>query len=1147
MFTDKAQDIIDQAKDYAFSSGAQQLTLSPILTAVGAQLEAGTLLAECLGLATDKLRSLCPDAPAPSACPGKLPMDDATRAMLAHAKQLAEEVPDTSHPGLIDIRHLVSALASSREATALLNLTPVSQEDAMALLGAWFVRLADAPKLQDLTEQVRGIRADLLARIFGQDHAVHAFVEGLFNAEVVATADTKRRAPKAIFVFAGPPGVGKTFLAEQGATLLKRPFKRFDMSAYSGHQQNEALVGLGKGYHGAHPGQLTEFVEKNPDAVLLFDEIEKAHSKAIHLFLQILDAGTLEDKYNERNVSFRDTVVIFTTNAGRKLYDKPNESGVHSANAAFHRKTILDALATERDPETRQLFFPGAICSRMATGYPVLFNHLRVNELERVVHTELSRVGGLLERQHYKALEFHELLPMALVLREGARADARNLRSQAETFVKTEIFKFCQLYKTERLEEAMEQVDSIRFTIGEERRELEAEVKALFESPDAPRVLLVADSDLSELYSENIEDVEWRTAATPEDALQTLAEEEIDLVLVDLWIGRAMATSVASGTMAHFDHVPAAARGLDVGQELLRKIRERLPQMPVFLLSLAGTVEEGSGAGSVDDELFMACVRAGGARGMVVSRFVDCKADEWEENRDGFAASLCETSRRLYREKAAAKMGAERKVLAFDTAPRVDKRKREITVRLRNLRMTRAIAAADAGEILEDIERPRAKFADVVGARAAKEELQFFIDYLRNPRRFAALGLVPPKGVLLYGPPGTGKTMLARAMAGESDVAFVPTSASSFVTMWQGSGPQSIRDMFDRARRYAPAIIFIDEIDAIGKKRTGSVGTGRAEENTLNALLTEMDGFTSPSPDRPIFLLAATNFKVRPDPNEPHWKRDERLLDEALVRRFSRSIKVDLPEREARAQYLANRLRQHRASEISETTIRSIAERAIGMSIANLESIVETAGRQALKGDGVLRDETIETAFETEVHGEARSKSPEEVRRTACHEAGHAVMYWLWGWWPVYVTIVSRGGHGGYMQRSEEEARSELKTKADLVARVRTSLGGRIAEVVCYGEEEGLSTGAGQDLQNAQKDVADMLEYGMFGATWIGNSERDEGRKKISEILDQELAQTKQLLQENRKHLDAVIDALVTKERVDTSELQSILPEFPRR
>jgi ATP-dependent 26S proteasome regulatory subunit len=1083
MFTDKAQSVVDRAKDFAFSAGKAELGLPVLLVAMGHHAEARVLLAECVGLTPEKLQAACPAFGEPAACPGKLPLANSLRDLLACAKDLAEAVPDRSHPSLVDIRHLACAMAMSREICALLNVTPLAREAVLAQLAFWYEKAAQTPPLEELTERVRALRAELLLKVFGQDHAVHAFVEGLFNAEVVAAADTMRKAPRALFVFAGPPGVGKTFLAELGAAGLGRPYKRFDMSAFSGHEQNDALIGMAKMYRGAHPGQLTEFVEKNPQAVLLFDEIEKAHVNTIHLFLQILDVGTLEDKFHERNINFRDTTIIFTTNAGRKLYDRPNSSGVHAANAAFHRKTILDALETETNPQTGQPFFPAPICSRMATGYPVLFNHLRVNELVRVVQAELGRVGALFERQYFKQVAFHELLPMCLVLRDGARADARTLRSQAETFFKTEIFKFCQLFKTDRLEEVVEKLDQVRFSLEGDGSKLEPEVRALFESPDRLRVLLVADTDLTALYRESVPDLDWRSASSASDALQLLTDQEVDLVLLDLWLGRPLdaqsSTLNPSMTLQQFDHAPAAARGLDQGQELLRKIRERLPNLPVYLLSLADADGEKGSQGSIDDELFMTCVRAGGARGMIVSRFIDGMVKGWEQHRDQFAASLLETARRLYREKAADRMGQERKVLAFDTVPHINQKTRELSVRLRNLRLTRAIAAADAGEVLDDVERPRTRFDDVIGADGAKDELKFFIDYLKNPRRFAALGLKPPKGVLLYGPPGTGKTMLARAMAGESNVAFIPISAANFVTVWQGSGPQNIRDLFARARRYAPAIVFIDEIDAIGRVRSGGPGGAHGEEMALNALLTEMDGFTGPSQERPVFVLAATNFKTQSEDQEAP-ERSARTLDPALVRRFSRSILVDLPDTLARKKYLAMRLTEAKGANVSESALDLLAEKSVGMSIANLEQVIEAAGRNALKKGVGMTDDLLVEALDTAREGEAKEWSPEFLESTARHEAGHTIMYWLSGWWSPEVSIVARADHGGGMRRCEEEIQRECRTRNEMLAEIRTCFGGRAAEILCHGPDKGLTTGAAGDLEHGTGIARQMIcRYGM--------------------------------------------------------------------
>lgn len=1079
---------------------------------------------------------------------GQMHRSPECRRLFERATQLARTARRT-----LRSRQFLEALLA--EPTPLIALMSIPTETLLMLAPTPATEVAgetppgsgEINHLVRLTARLRGLRADLLARIFGQDHAIEAFIDGLFNAEITAEADQERRAPRALFVFAGPPGVGKTYLAESGATALERPFKRFDMSAFSGHHQGETLVGIARNYQGAQPGLLTGFVDQHPDAVLLFDEIEKAHLNTIHYFLQLLDAGRLEDKFHGRDIAFRDTTIIFTTNVGRKLYDNPDRSGIHGTQGTqggVHRRTVIDALASEINPATRAPFFPEAICSRMATGYPILFNHLGVNELSRVAAADIVRTAGLLAGQLGKRIEFDPVLPLLLVMKEGGRSDARTLRAQTGAFIKNEVFKLARLFSAERLGEALQAIDTIRFEVDAGAAGLDPAIATFLQPTARPRILAVGAPALAERFAPLIADFDWRFADCAETALAALAEDEPDFAMIDLWLGAESAPFAATDTIAAFDHAPLAARSLERGQELLRKLHERAPGLAVILL-----VFDGEGARGRDEELLAACIRAGGARAAVTCRL-------GESGLQQFRADLAASAERLARERSAEVFGRERQQLFFDTAPSLDNATHTLSIRMRNLRMARAIAANDAGDILEDVERPQTIFDDVIGADSAKEELRFFIDYLKNPRRFAALGLKPPKGILLYGPPGTGKTMLARAMAGESAVAYLPATASSFVTMWQGSGPENVRKLFERARRYAPAIVFIDEIDAIGKMRTGNP-SGHGEEMALNALLTEMDGFSGQAADRPVFVLAATNFRV--DADEGDAGKSGRVLDPALVRRFSRSILVALPDTAARRRYFVQRLGAGEPQHISAGTLDLLAEKSVGMSIANLEQVLEAAGRNAFRSGLPLTDELLLEALDTVREGEAKEWMPDLLEGTAWHEAGHTLMYWLAGWWSPEVSIVARAARGGGMRRAAAEIGREARTQTELLAEIRTALGGRVAEMLHFGDAAGLTTGASGDLDHASSIARQMIcRYGMdeaFGPAAmnemlsrpeaLGTPLYREIQQRVAGILKEQEALTRVSLEQQRTRLDAVAEALLHKNRLLQADLEALLGAPP--
>ncbi|MCF8038557.1 MAG: AAA family ATPase, partial [Desulfohalobiaceae bacterium] len=824
------------------------------------------------------------------------------------------------------------------------------RQTGKAASGKGPVSSPDPLDLAEFTTRLKELRNRLLNTILGQNHAIHAFVDGLFNAEALAGADPNRKRPKGLFVFAGPPGVGKTFLAETGADILGKPFLRLDMSGYGDEMGVKQLVGAQRSYQAAKPGKLTAFVRDNPGSILLFDEIEKAGLDVIHLFLQLLDNGSLEDKFSEENVIFRDTIVIFTTNAGKSLYeDKP------AAGAVLHRRTILSALEQEVDPRTRKPFFPQAICSRMATGYPVMFNHLGVSELVAIAAQEMEHVGGLFEQAHGKSFAVDPAVPLCLVLREGAGSDARTVRSQAEIFCKSEFFNLLRHMSAESLQEHLKTAGRVSFSLGlEEQTSLEPAIEQLLCPEGTPRVLLAGRSGLADGLT-GLETVQTVPVTDPDTVKTVLATGNFDLVLIDPWLdaaGSGDGSRDPGATVACFEKAPIGASSLERGMSLLRGVRESPDAPEIWLLNL---LVPGSRQGSIDDELMISAARYG-ARGRLDLRLEAAGPDTGDDPqvvdpealRD-FEGRLLETVQRVRREQAVAELGGQGKVLTFDTSPAVHEQGMELAIRLRGLRLVEAPAADDAAGLLSEAERPSTGFDDVFGADQAKAELGHIADWLQEPRKFAGLGLKPPKGVLLHGPPGTGKTMLARALAGESKVAFLVESATSFVTKYVGSGPENVRNLFARGRRYAPSIIFIDEIDAVGKKREGTQ-FNRHQEETLNSILTEMDGFSSPAA-RPVIVIAATNLVDK--------------LDPALVRRFDREVEVDKPDRAGREAFLHKRLAPGTHCRVSEPVIGRIAGQSTGQTIADLERMIRLAGRRAAQKEGIISDDVLEDAFES--------------------------------------------------------------------------------------------------------------------------------------------------------------------------------------
>jgi len=451
-----------------------------------------------------------------------------------------------------------------------------------------------------------------------------------------------------------------------------------------------------------------------------------------------------------------------------------------------------------------------------------------------------------------------------------------------------------------------------------------------------------------------------------------------------------------------------------------------------------------------------------------------------------------------------------------------------------------------------DKDNPTVSFSDVAGVDEAKEELQEVVEFLKSPERFLALGAKIPRGVLLMGPPGVGKTLLARAVAGEAEVPFFSISGSEFVEMFVGVGASRVRDLFDQAKKHAPCIVFVDEIDAVGRHRGAGLGGGHDErEQTLNQILVEMDGFDSGTN---VIVLASTN---RPD-----------ILDPALLRpgRFDRRVTLDSPDVKGREEILNVHSKGKPISE--DTDMESIAKQTAGFSGADLMNLLNESAILAARRDKktITYDEMAESIDRVIAGPERKNKviSNREKRMVAHHEAGHALVAHLLPHAdpPYKVTIVPRGQTGGHTRFMPEEE-TQLVTQNQLEARLASAMGGRVAEELVFFE---VTTGAGDDLEQATNIARAMItRLGMskklgprtFGKreelVFLGReiSEQRDYSDTVAQTIDEEvhgLIQhayeiAKNLIDTNMGKLAALASHLIEHETIEGNELKELLDE----
>ena len=938
----------------------------------------------------------------------------------------------------------------------------------------------EAESLSEEITRINNAKKFLLDKVMGQRHAVNEFVNSVFEAEAFAAKDDNREGPIASFLFVGPSGVGKTHLAKMSEKVLNRNCRIIDMSEYTGNLSHMRLTG-------EHGGSrvLISFIRRNPNGIVIFDEAEKAHMNTIFLLLKILNDGEVEDGSTGNPISMKNNIVILTTNAGKTLYDDTTECDL----SKIPRKVILDGLRKDINPNTNEPYFPESVISRFANGHVVLFNHLEPYALKEIIKVEIEKQVKLFNSSFGINVNYDpELFAAFLLYHSGGVSDARTLKGITRQIVAKELQNcVTQVYRSTGSKVNQLETINISFDIDID----DEKISPLFISRDNYAGLFFCDKEVSERFAGLDIERTNLTACDNIDDFKKAARGVVDFVVIDPTAGCRQMSVIPHDVEDYISD----------GMDMYEYLTTYYPEIPVYILNSTGRDE-------IDFETFM----DRGARGVIS---IDAEVS-------GFVDRIKKISLEAHINNATFSIGRSGKVLNYNCSQFTDDEK---TASIIFTRLSLEIAR-DTGEgaMIERSDKDNGvSFKDVYGCKKAKESLTKFIDFVKNPRDFFAQGKNIPKGVLLYGPPGTGKTMLARAMANEADVAFIPVTATSFMAPHVGESEQNIRDVFARARKFAPSIIFIDEVDAIARRRTGSETTSHYE-NMLNELIAQMEGFATDE-KRPVFLICATNYDISGS--------EGMVLDPAFVRRFDDRVYIDLPDTDDRKFFFEKKLeiRAINFGEDHDTILNSVAQRTVGLNYSDLDKILNMF--LAATGDSDPVGAVLLDMIDSFRYGEINKMKPETMKRIAYHESGHALVYRLLGNTPSYLTVVSRGDFGGYMAPQVEDDVT-LTTYNMLMDMVCCSLAGRVSEIEFFGDDEGLNTGAGSDLSQARKYIKAALDDFAMGDTLYSKNEDAAAEKLMKEQYDRTVA----LVHDNRDKLEQLAQLLIKSKSLDQGQLK---------
>ena len=874
----------------------------------------------------------------------------------------------------------------------------------------------------------------------------------------------------------GAPGVGKTASSVKTAKCLGLPYKLFSASGYTDMQMAMPLLtGAQRSFKDAKAGILTNFVYQNPFSVVIVDEIEKAHPAVLQLFLGILEEGICYDNFLEKEISFKNCIIIFTSNACKEIWDRSDRYVFSDVPTS----TIIKSLRREIHPQMRLPVFSEAFISRIS-GNIWFYNNLRPQTVKEIVVQAIGeevKSAYDLDKITYKLDA--EALAELLILNGGESADLRTLLATVKNFfaslktrstqVATEISKSRKLF------------DKINIEISTE--DATEDALRLLKNNHFARVL-VSDKHLLK-RKELSKNVELIVADSAIDARKVSALD-ISLAILD-----------AQNTNAHQIFNAVMAQG----------------DIPVYVYS------DNENAKS---DLFY---------------YIDHGATETATVEIAkWAIDIVKSLSFTYAASTARRSG---KVFNYDCEIKYDANKYVVNVQLHNIRTEIAKDAGDESGFVAERDIPDVSFDQIFGAENAKKELLRASRYLLGYKKYKREGLRVPRGILLHGEPGTGKTMLAKALASHCKIPFIQKNGTEFLQRYIGQGAQTIRELFQTARKYAPCIVFIDEIDIIAHDRSSEYSEKHFTQDLTNAFLSELDGFNTQN-QAPVFVVAATNFDVA---------KGSTKLDEAFLRRFDTKIYVDLPSFEERIAYIKTEMSKIPNNSVTNLQISAIAKRAVAWSLADLNLVIQNSIRQYEDetGEGGLNNQSLIESFESFHDGEEK-KHPDEktMERIAYHEAGHSVLSFVLGFPTIHTTIVSRGHYGGFVQSGDEN--KTLFTKGELLDRIVVALAGRASEIMFCKD---VTTGASGDIRSATNIAMRMIcDYGMSDDGSLlfidqsGNSNLSEQKEKANKILATQYERAQKLIQDYREAIEKVAYELLRKNSLTEEELKAIMKNY---